>query len=657
MADRDPNAIHSEGWIGDKKTDYEGLKIPPGVDEALVGKEFYGYQRTYKNGRRVIEWYKRGPGAGILSSVTGAKPPADEILTTTEDVATGVKDTWDEDEAKPPATRVINGVPHQVTGKDANGQDVWSPVQTTTGPATATTAGSKPPVPPGGSSATEGTPDPSKPDGWDNNRPRQVIKDKDGKIVWAEELTGADLTAWRNNQQAGQPQTADQEDPIKDRPGWTQITRVVAQNGNKTTKVTFRGPDGQEVATLPEKPAEPKTTLTTINGQPGYRTVITPQGSGKPDKVEYFDPTGKAIPSLPAEAGTKKEPVPNKPGIVKVTKGSGNDTEIYYEDAQGNRVPTPTDPSGLAPADAPKPSGKLGEAAADLVALDQWLEPQVRSGKIAPDQADKIRMARRAYWETATKEQEAVVNAQVSIRGQEITQRGQMLSDIGNRRSSAAGIANQASGDWMGYADKFGSAPTSSLAAAIRASRVNAQDFVTMSGGNRNVDEVQQGPAMAAVNGMQIPGGPTMGPGFNSRPNTVGTAPVAPVPAAAPPDAPPPAAVPQPVTGPDGITRSPDGTPYVQGAMPKDGHAYPDPSWFTANGMQPATPEPAATPQAMAAPPPHFLAASSRGHAYDPTPSIRAMIADPRYDNETLRAVVAEEYPGYDVDALLKGAA
>lgn len=51
------------------------------------------------------------------------------------------KEKAEAEAAKPPAaptTRNINGVPHQVVGKDANGQDIWAPAQTAAGPATAT---------------------------------------------------------------------------------------------------------------------------------------------------------------------------------------------------------------------------------------------------------------------------------------------------------------------------------------------------------------------------------------------------------------------------------------------------------------------------------------------------------------------------------------
>lgn len=52
-------------------------------------------------------------------------------------------------------------------------------------------------------------------------------------------------------------------------------------------------------------------------------------------------------------------------------------------------------------------------------------------------------------------------------------------------------------------------------------------------------------------------------------------------------------------------------------------------------------------------PAPWFLAGSSRGRAYDPSPAIASLIADPNIDNDMLRQAVMLEYPGYDVDSLL----
>lgn len=385
--------------------------------------------------------------------------------------------------------------------------------------------------------------------------------------------------------------------------------------------------------------------------------------------------------------------------------------------AQANRIPNPDVPGGFLergpdgtwrpiktegvttgalPEGAPRPSGILGDAAKDLEAFDAWLEPQVRAGKITAADADKKREARRKYWQTAYEEQQGIVNAQSTAQGQAITQRGQTLSDIGNRRSSATSIANQASSDFMPLADKLGSAPGggAALMNAIREARFNAQDFVTMAGGNRNVDEIQPGPALRTVNAMPLPGGPTMGPGFNPRPNAIGGGAVGnqAAPSAVGP-------VSAGVTATTAAAANPTG-PNVQAAT--DATMAGSNAAFAGAGVPPAA-APAPSPerqitlrhrgtgleskvsesmlqdmtnrdefeevpatadrqsmmmtQSQPQPAPHFLAGSSRGHVYDPTPSIRAMIADPRYDNETIRQVVNEDYPGYPIDDLLRGAA
>lgn len=181
-------------------------------------------------------------------------------------------------------------------------------------------------------------------------------------------------------------------------------------------------------------------------------------------------------------------------------------------------------PSGAEPAGSPKPSGRLGEAAADLRSYDEWLGPQVRAGKMTPEQADKLREARRSFWQTALDEQKGVVNAQQSAYNAQNTQRATTLSDLSNRRSSAATIATSDPNGLTGLATKLGggAAPAAGLSEAIRNSRIDAQNFVTMSGANRQVPEIQMGPAMQTVNSMGLPYGASTMPSLNVRPNAIG---------------------------------------------------------------------------------------------------------------------------------------
>jgi hypothetical protein len=563
---------------------------------------------------------------------------------------------WEDaqDNAKPPGG---------ITEKNVNGSMMrWNPqtraYDIPTGQApVATGATTKPPIPPGGSSSTEGTPDPSKPNGWDNQRPRQVIKDKNGNVVWSEELTGSDLTAWRAQQQANQPQTGEVRTQVPNRPGWTSVKRKRVEGGNTTETETFIGPDGKEVPTLP---AETKTDRKPVEGQPGVYLVTTTNGT-KSD-THFVNEAGQTVPA---------------PSNLPATIVSGGTT--YVRGPNNTYAPAQGIPTGATPEGAPRPSGALGDAAKDLDALDQWLDPQVRAGKVTPAQADKIRENRRAWWDLRIKEQQAVVNAQSTTFGQNLQQRGQDLSEGQSKRATAAGIANQASNDWMPLATKLGKNPGAgtALMRAIAEQRTNVANFVSQQGGNTMVAPVQPGPALATVNGMPLPGGAAgapvqpMNPAFNPRPNAIGVGaggtifrpqPVAPPPAS--PDRAAAEAVRQQQAAAGGATGTPaapvppvatPAPPVTAGPNPATPNLYPP-----APSVNPPAGEPGndpTKPVGVIQPSPYFLAQSSRGHVYDPTNAVQSMIDDPSIDNEVIRQVVAQDYPGYPIDRLLQGRA
>ena len=204
-------------------------------------------------------------------------------------------------------------------------------------PAASTTT--RPAVPPGGSSETEGTPIKDANGtitGWDNNRPREVIRDANGTVIHSEELTGADLTAWRNNQQANQPQTGDKEEPEPNRPGWTRITRVVQQGGNSTTRVTFRGPDNVEVPTLPPDVADRV-------GKPTGNTRTRTENGQAIKETEYALPDGTTTwrsQTAPAEASAYGANIPAwTPDADADDYGLGERTRQLIALADAGKIP------------------------------------------------------------------------------------------------------------------------------------------------------------------------------------------------------------------------------------------------------------------------------------------------------------------------------
>lgn len=414
------------------------------------------------------------------------------------------------------------------------------------GPAPQT--GTRPPIPAGGSSVTEGTPIEFGPDGkptkWDNQRPRQVIRDANGNVVWSEELTGADLTAWRNQQQASQPQT--KREPDKEHPGLTIVTTV--QGGQ--TETHYEDANGNRVAT-PGK--EPSVQLVTINGQPGYQVRTTPGANGQPPKVEWFDPSGKPLAQPPVQAGqphTENVTINGQRYTTVTTANPDGTISIKNYDPAGKEIPQlPTQPSkdGFAgePAGAPEMPTQPGQVMAGLQTYSAWLNSQVKLWKdsggkqgVSPDDATKLMDRRLAMAKGTADEQSGLVTAQTNLRGQDITQRGQTLTDTQGRRA-AAQTAYKNVLDLLPLASKLGPGGAPALAALMAGLLPNQRDYIGSYGGFREspevgtpgvLDQVRQA-AMTGINNA-AQGGPTI---FQSRP-VDGAPAVTANAAAAPPD-------------------------------------------------------------------------------------------------------------------------
>lgn len=402
----------------------------------------------------------------------------------------------------------------------------------------APTTGTKPAIPPGGSSVTEGTPDPSKPGGWDNQRPRQVIRDKDGNVVWSEELTGADLTAWRNQQQASQPQT--KREPDKEHPGLTIVTTV--QGGQ--TETHYEDANGNRVA-APGK--EPSVQLVTINGQPGYQVRTTPGAAGQPPKIEWFDPSGKPLAQPPVQAGQPHTEVvtisgqryttvttANPDGTIGIKNYGPDGKEIAQLPDQPSKDGFPSSVPG-----EPEPELTVGSLTTGLQKYSAWLSQQVKlykdsGGKqgVSPDDASKLMDRRISLAEAAIREQQGTTTTQTTLLGNATTQRGQTMQDTASRRAAATGFQQNTLNLLFPLASKLGPGGGALLNQAINDTLASGLTYAGQWGGLRESPEVSVDafPALAAARragqaGIQTAaqGGPQM---FASNPPTGGAAPV-----------------------------------------------------------------------------------------------------------------------------------
>ena len=394
---------------------------------------------------------------------------------------------------------------------------------------------------------------------------------------------------------------------------------------------------------------------------------IEKDASGQYVSIQTF-PDGRA------PVVTKIDGIRGDPATIKGPDGITYERQPdgTYKPAQG--IPNPNTPE---PEGAPQPSFTVGDAAADLQKYQQRLNAEMRKpgATLTAARADQLLEARRKLWQIALDEQTGIVNAQQSAYRDQVAQRRDTLQDQQNRRTSATSIANQTEGDYAGLMDKMGANPGgASIAQAIAEARFNAGAFVdSMSGGG--VPEIKMGPAYAQTAGMQLnpragspvptiplPGAPTptanaLGVGaVGNQPAPTGAPPAPAAPAFRPmPVAPAPvqAAPPVPQQARDDwrTQQQPAPTP----AAPAQDSSFvfapgPRPPAYPVNVQQPDMSDPA---HVSMAPAPWFLAGSSNGRAYDPSPAIASLVADPNIDNEMLRQAVAMEYPGYDIDALL----
>ncbi len=397
---RDPNALkYPESWV-DSADDLKKLPTPTGTskpewDAKIASGDYYANVKVYQDGRRVVEWYQRNAGGGP------GKP--DPVQSTSNDVMPTVKEEWDKEEDKPPATRVINGVPHQVTGKDANGQDIWSPVQTSSGVATATTA-PKPTNVYIGTNPMTGKPSEVSewPDGRktydDTNVP--AAASGDAKPPTTEDRGGRHYV-WKPN--AGGPNAGGQWVDAGTAPE-TPAERQ-AREANAPTQSVSRetGGDGKPytVITIVPKPGQP--------GKPG-QIVLGPDGQPAPN----------GIPGKPPKEDRKTVTINGKPYIeVSVQRPDGT-SDLYHTDQSGNRVTLPSEGQATA-GGPPMPQIVVGQSQEalkkywDALAADPSLTPKQRADYFQ----QAVQTANIAVQEAATqqRERESTRNFEYNVAG------------------------------------------------------------------------------------------------------------------------------------------------------------------------------------------------------------------------------------------------
>jgi hypothetical protein len=234
------------------------------------------------------------------------------------------------------APRNVNGVPSVVIGRTEDGRPIYGPVQTEAGPAQAA-----PPAPKPNVIQIEGTPDPSKPGGFDNDRPVMTSHWPDGRVTY-EPLTPAERQEWERQQGRGpKAQPTSEQGAVPNYPGWTFVTQTDG-NGNKATLYYAPGDSTHPLRSLPAKPeGAPQPSTRVVKGGDGkeYIQSITFDQNGQPTAIKNYGPDGNPVAAIPGEAPDKGTVVSRNGQQYTVRAGkdaNGNPTVETY-DAQGNR--------------------------------------------------------------------------------------------------------------------------------------------------------------------------------------------------------------------------------------------------------------------------------------------------------------------------------
>jgi len=349
------------------------VELPSGVER---NEKWYAWEHVLRDGRTVYEFYKRASGPVVDGK------PQDPVVAVVEGPPNVLQQQeWKKEQEKAekppptPSTRNIKGVPHQVTGKDENGQDIWSPVQTASGPAAAATTPAQAAAPGGKAFIDDG------PEAGEHGR----------RWGWNPDtrLYDRDLGPSPSAQKPPKPSEAGSGaaiKPVEGRPGWRSVTTKATKDGNSVEETYYLDPEGNRRDTLPGQ----ETTATgtkPLEGQPGWqvgtRTTKDAQGNTVAETY-YIDPRGNETKTPPAEQGSRKETAVVKGGrsLTEVTEVDPKTklTRTYYIDPTTRQeVKLPDDPATVAPPtgmpryvpDLTKPGGGLWDYRDQL---DAWIE-------------------------------------------------------------------------------------------------------------------------------------------------------------------------------------------------------------------------------------------------------------------------------------------
>lgn len=449
-----------EQWVDDPSM-LQSLTPPQGVD--VSSGDYYANVKIYRDGRRIVQWYKRGTGT------SGEKN--DPVLQTTESVLPNIRDKWEASQRAEQGQQQrgdqegdTRGPQNGPTREEFHGGKwgvVPNPLYQANGTGSQAAA-------PGGKAFTDDGPE-ARENGrrWGWNAETKLYDRDLGPSPTAQEII-------RNRSLP-----ADQDPRAEtDAERAARAKETIARQGREAEQ--NRG-----------------TTTLRPDGKGGTIAVTTyPDGRA---------PTTAPVPGVPTEAASKYTQVKQDPATGK---WSGLTAAGAWEEIPGGPGITQPNAYGVEPAGAPPMTTTRGQVTTGLQTYSAYLSGEVKRWKdsggkegISPDEATKLMDRRLALAESAIKEGQGVESAQAGLYGNAITQRGQSLNDTASRRGTASSLMQSTLGQFVPLAAKIGPGGGALLNAAINDTLQSGLRYVDAFGGMRESPEVNPDtfPALAAV--------------------------------------------------------------------------------------------------------------------------------------------------------------
>ncbi len=450
----DPNGVFNQGIVENPAdfAQYAPQGLPSGIEAT---KDYYAQYTVYNNGRRVIQWYKRGTGT------PGQKD--DPVAATTSDTVPKVKADFDAAAAKGDQEGDIRPSSGPTREVYRSGKWVVEP-----NPVYQPPAGQNPNTPQNQNEAE-----------LQRQREANAALPKDQDPAYetnAERRTRAEARIKQQGIDAAAARGTSDRQPDPKHPGYSVVKTT--KDGQSKTYYEKDDNPGVEVPPPPDQANDTPTLITRSNGKTYVQHSI-PGVNGQPGQIYHTDMAGNRV------------TLPDEPGKT-----------AYAPE----------------PAGAPPSVDTVGQVTAGLRTYSEWLDGQVRlfdssngTQGVSRDDATKLMQRRMDLAKSAVEEQTSASGTQATARAQDITQRGQTLVDTAGRRSTAENIHNNVLRMLLPFAEHIGPGGGQVLSDAINETLKQALNYVGAAGGLRESPEVpsagvlnQYRPPTAAAQPMTI---------------------------------------------------------------------------------------------------------------------------------------------------------